>query len=117
MSDHDRLSTQPLESQLQVLDETVQALAKSQRGDSLALLALLRTLERLHQDIRDSLFQESLPDNRQALYSLLKDIEATGGWPYIYRMKLQALLANLQASEAIDGMVALPNNYHASSPE
>jgi hypothetical protein len=32
-------------------------------------------------------------------------------------MKLQTLLANLQASEAIEGVVTLPNNYHASPPE
>jgi hypothetical protein len=46
------------------------------------------------------MFQVSLPDNRQALYALLKDIESQGGWPYIERMKLQSLLANLQAENA-----------------
>lgn len=111
MSERDRLNTQPLESQLQVLAETIQELAEARRGDSLALLALLRTLEKLHQTIRDGLFQESLPDNRQALYGLLRDIETTGGWPYIYRMRLQALLANLQPSEAIEGIPTLPNNH------
>jgi hypothetical protein len=59
------------------------------------LLALLRTLERLHQEIRDSFFQDALPDNRQALYNLLRDIETSGGWPYIHRMKLQSLLKQL----------------------
>ncbi|TFI55184.1 hypothetical protein BLD44_005485 [Mastigocladus laminosus UU774] len=75
---------------LKVLSE-----AKKCQGDSLALLALLRLLEGLHQEIRDSLFLESLPSNRQALYSLLKNIEEEGGWPYIHRMKLQSLLKNL----------------------
>ncbi|MGL5084006.1 MAG: hypothetical protein ACRC8A_21175 [Microcoleaceae cyanobacterium] len=60
-------------------------------GDPLALLALLRTLESLHQEIRDSLFQETLPDNRQALYHLLREIESQGGWPYIPRMSLRSL--------------------------
>ncbi|MEH2297345.1 hypothetical protein [Nostoc sp.] len=65
------------------------------QGDTEALLALLRQLERLHREIRDGVFQESLPVNRRQLYSLLKDIECEGGWPYIERMRLQAFLANL----------------------
>lgn len=95
MSDGDRFETEQLEPNLQSVANVIQSLARSQQHDSMALLALLRMLEGLHRDIRDSLFQESLPDNRRALYSLLKDIEASGGWPYIHRMKLQALLANL----------------------
>jgi hypothetical protein len=69
--------------------------AKNCQGNSLALLALLRLLEGLHREIRDSLFLESLPTNRQALYTLLKNIEEEGGWPYIHRLKLQSLLENL----------------------
>ncbi|MEH2373305.1 hypothetical protein [Nostoc sp.] len=64
-------------------------------GDTVALLALLRQLEQLHREIRDGVFQESLPVNRRQLYSLLKDIESKGGWPYIERMRLQRFLANL----------------------
>jgi hypothetical protein len=66
------------------------------QGDPIALLALLRQLELLHRQIRDGVFVDSLPDNRQALYSLLKDVESEGGWPYIERMRLHAFLANLQ---------------------
>ena len=65
------------------------------QGDTVALLALLRQLEQLHREIRDGIFQDSLPVNRRQLYSLLKDIESEGGWPYIERMRLQAFLANL----------------------
>jgi hypothetical protein len=65
------------------------------QGDPIALLALLRQLEQLHREIRDGVFQDSLPNNRQALYSLLRDIESEGGWPYIERMRLQEFLANL----------------------
>lgn len=65
------------------------------QGDTIALLALLRQLEKLHREIRDGAFQENLPNNRQALCSLLKDIESEGGWPYIERMRLQEFLANL----------------------
>jgi ABC-type antimicrobial peptide transport system ATPase subunit len=72
----------------------VQTVAQQNQGQTVELLAILRLLERLHQDIRDNFFQESLPDNRQALYALLRDIEMSGGWPYIHRMKLQALLSN-----------------------
>ena len=81
-----------LQSQLQSLTEEIRTLAASCQGDSLLLLALLRALENSHREIRDGLFQASLPDNRQALYKLLKDIEASGGWPYIHRMKLRSLL-------------------------
>jgi hypothetical protein len=45
------------------------------------------------------LFQASLPDNRQALYALLKDIEESGGWPYVERLKLRSLLSNLPDPE------------------
>lgn len=77
----------------------VQTIAQQNQGQSIELLAILRLLERLHQEIRDSFFQESLPDNRQALYALLRDIETSGGWPYIHRMKLQALLSNFLLEE------------------
>lgn len=81
------------QSDLQAIATVVRALAQRGQGNSLALLALLRRLEELHREIRDEIFQASLPDNRQALYTLLKDIEAEGGWPYIERMKLQSFLA------------------------
>ncbi len=81
-----------LQSELQTLNKEVLALADSYQGDSLRLLALLRTLEGLHRDVREGLFQAALPDNRQALYKLLRNIENNGGWPYIQRMKLQTFL-------------------------
>jgi hypothetical protein len=78
----------------------VQRLSDSSRGDTLALLGLLRFLEGVHREISEGVFQEALPTNRQALYALLKDIEANGGWPYIYRLKLQDLLQRLELSES-----------------
>jgi CII-binding regulator of phage lambda lysogenization HflD len=83
-----------IESKLAAISTNIQALAQSCQGDSLALLALLRCLEALHREIREGVFQESLPDSRHGFHALLKDIESEGGWPYIERMKLQALLAN-----------------------
>lgn len=81
------------------------------RGDGRSLLALLRLLEALHREIRDGLFQESLPVNRQALYALLKDMEAEGGWPYIHRMKLKEILVNL-----LEEPVADDDNLSAQKP-
>lgn len=82
-------------SRLESIALAIRAEAQSCQGDVLALLALLRLLEGLHQDIRDHLFMESLPNDRLALYTLLKNIEDEGGWPFIQRMKLRSLLANL----------------------
>ena len=91
-------SSQPgeLEFELQSIATTVRALAQRFQGNSLTLLALLRQLEELHREIREGMFQAALPNNRQALYALLKDIESEGGWPYIERMKLQLFLEYLQ---------------------
>ena len=77
----------------------VQVAARQREKDCEALLSLLRQLEELHRNICETLFQESLPTNRQRLYHLLRDIEVNGGWPYIQRMKLAELLATLDPSE------------------
>jgi hypothetical protein len=63
-------------------------------------LEILRALENLHRKICEGPFQDSLPDNRQALYNLLKDIETQGGWPHIPRMKLQRLLTQVLVDSA-----------------
>lgn len=85
-----------LSYKLQEIADSIHEYSDLCQGDILAILALLRQLEKLHREVRDGIFQESLPDNRQALYSLLKDIEAEGGWPYIERMRLQNLMVNLE---------------------
>ena len=89
------LDSQQLQVKLQAITADIHSLANSHQGNSLVLLALLRALEHSHREIRENLFQASLPDSRQALYALLRDIEEEGGWPYIDRMKLQLLLSNL----------------------
>lgn len=88
-----------LDTRLETLAQTVLALAQECRGDTLALLALLRSLEQSHRTIQEELFQASLPNTRHGLYKLIKDIEETGGWPYIARLKLQALTLNLPPEE------------------
>ncbi|MEL7035432.1 MAG: hypothetical protein AAFO04_07405 [Cyanobacteria bacterium J06592_8] len=84
--------SEPFKSQLESLTDTVRGMSQEVKGNSVALLAILRTLEILHREVRESWFQEALPDNRQALYALLKEIETYGGWPYIPRGTLRALL-------------------------
>ena len=91
-----------LSAALQAIATVVFREAERSQGDGRSLLALLRLLESLHREIRDGLFQESLPASRQALYTLLKDMEAEGGWPYIHRMKLREVLANLLQEAAED---------------
>ena len=85
-----------LEAQMQRLSDDTWALAKRCQGERELLLFMLRTLERLHRQIREELFQPSLPNTRNALYELVKNIEESGGWPYIERMKLRDLLVQLQ---------------------
>lgn len=82
-----------LKPELDALSQQVMTIAQQSNGDSVALLALLRVLEKLHREICEGAFQTSLPNTRQALYSLLRDIESEGGWPHIPRMKLQAFLS------------------------
>jgi hypothetical protein len=95
MNNGKNVDSKELFHKLQDIGNVVQEAVTFCQGDSKSLLALLRELERLHREIRDVNFVPALPDNRQGLYSLLKDIEAEGGWPYIERMRLQAFLKNL----------------------
>ncbi|NJM46278.1 MAG: hypothetical protein HC860_08935 [Alkalinema sp. RU_4_3] len=86
-------------SGLTEIAQQVMSMAEASRDDSLALLTLLRTLEKLHRDIAESAFLTSLPDTRHALYDLLRDIESQGGWPHIPRMQLHAFLGSVFAEE------------------
>ncbi len=82
-------------SDLQGVADSVRSIAAQQANSYRELLSLLRLLEQLHQEIRDQLFQPALPTSRQELYTLLRDIELAGGWPYIPRMKLQEFLSTV----------------------
>jgi len=92
--------TTPSNPYLDEIKTIVNAHAQRTTGDSAELLHLLRLLESLHQNVREDLFIKSLPTNRQALHRLLREIESEGGWPYIPRMRLKALMANLYSEEA-----------------
>ncbi|MEP0746039.1 hypothetical protein NC994_10250 [Trichocoleus sp. AS-A1] len=106
-----------LKPELQAIATSVRALAQTCQGDTLALLALLRALESWHREIRDTVFQASLPDNRQALYALLKDMEEEGGWPYIERMKVRSLLEKLSAAESPNSSHPLPLESETHPPQ
>ncbi|MEO0406220.1 MAG: hypothetical protein AAF289_02600 [Cyanobacteria bacterium P01_A01_bin.135] len=93
--DANRLET--AKAELNSIVDMAQSMAQDRKGDILELLALLRTLEACHKDIRDGLFQDAFPTNRQRLYRLLRDIESQGGWPYIPRMKIQHLLRRVES--------------------
>jgi hypothetical protein len=71
----------------------IQKVVDQSKGDPIAQLRVLRFLEHLHQDIRESEFQPALPTDRHGLNNLLKEMEAQGGWPYIPKMNLRALLS------------------------
>lgn len=95
------LDSKQLQDKLHAITVEIYSLANSHQGNSLALLALLRALEQVHREIRENLFQASLPDNRQALYALLKDMEEAGGWPHIERMKLRSLLQQFRELDSV----------------
>lgn len=78
-----------LDKELEKLMNDFLILAEKSKEDSLLLITILRKLELIHRKIREELFEPSLPSTRHDLYTLLKDIEEHGGWPYIERMKLQ----------------------------
>jgi hypothetical protein len=73
--------------------------AAAHEGDPLALLSLLRQLEKLHRTIQDGAFRASLPSDRGSLFRLLQDMEQSGGWPYIPRLQLRTFLDLLQTDD------------------
>ena len=97
-------SKDELPPDLRELVDRIAEASQKRDGECLELLQLLRVLEETHRDIHDGSFKESLPDNRQRLYKLLQDIEASGSWPYIPRMHIRSLLQNLSASDLNPGL-------------
>ncbi|MEB3309791.1 MAG: hypothetical protein VKJ02_06125 [Snowella sp.] len=83
------MDEQLLKSELERIVTLVNTVASKCDKESDRLLALLRTLEELHRQIRVEQFEPYLPNTRKDLYALLRDIEESGGWPYIERGKLQ----------------------------
>ncbi len=89
-------------SELESIGDRLWHIAQLQRDDSASLLKILRILEEIHKRIRDDLFQPSLPNSRHELFNLLRDIETNGGWPHIYRMKINEICQYLEKSEELE---------------
>ncbi len=109
MNSDSSLDPKKLAQELQQISTSILELANRCEGNDKLLLSILRNLEFVHRQIRVSLFQDSLPDNRQKLYFLLRDIEEQGGWPYIERMKIKDLLTKLAEDELIAENTATPD--------
>ena len=85
----EKLTQTQLENKLEKLTTEIWQLAENCPADSLLLVTILRKLELIHRQIREQMLEPSLPDTRHRLHLLLKNIEESGGWPYIERMRLQ----------------------------
>jgi hypothetical protein len=94
-----KFGSQELLAKLKVLAEDIATLATEHQGEIIDLLAILRSLEQSHRQVREEWFQDALPSNRQVLYSLLRDIEESGGWPYIERGTVRSLLSQLREEQ------------------
>jgi hypothetical protein len=97
-----------------LLDQ-IDSLAQDLAGDPRGLLALLRQLEQRHRSIQDGAFRSSLPADRSQLFSLLEDMERSGGWPYIPRLQLRTFMDLLQREPPGDGSPLGPE--HPQDPE
>uniref|UniRef100_UPI00404882F3 hypothetical protein n=1 Tax=Cyanobium sp. TaxID=2164130 RepID=UPI00404882F3 len=76
--------------------QSLQQLAQELNGNPDALLELLRQIEQLHRTVQDGAFRGSLPADRSQLFSLLQNMERSGGWPYIPRLQLRTFMDLLQ---------------------
>lgn len=104
----DENSNQKLTRETEQIKTLIWEIAQGCQDDCLALLELLRIIEKLHLQIREKLFHPALPETRNELYQLLRYIEENGGWPYIERMKLRSLLIHLEFSEEDSSPENLP---------
>jgi hypothetical protein len=86
-------------SELEAIADRLWQFSQSHQDDVTGLLQILRVLESVHKRIRDDLFQSALPNSRHELFNLLRDIETNGGWPHIYRMKINEICQYLVQPE------------------
>ncbi len=89
-------------SELEAISDRLWQLAQDQQGNAASLLPILRVIELVHKRIRDDLFQPALPTSRHELFNLLRDIETNGGWPHIYRMKINEICQYLEQPEELE---------------
>ncbi|MFN9060395.1 MAG: hypothetical protein ACK5WL_10400, partial [Pseudanabaena sp.] len=89
-------------SELDAISARLWQIAQDQQSDAASLLQILRVIEVIHKRIRDDLFQPALPTSRHELFNLLRDIETNGGWPHIYRMKINEICRYLEQPEELE---------------
>ncbi|MFQ6539631.1 MULTISPECIES: hypothetical protein [Aphanothece] len=99
------------QNHLDSLVNQVASLADELAEQPEGLLALLRQLEQLHRTIQDGPFRTSLPADRNHLFTLLRQMEQSGGWPYIPRLQLRTFMDLLQREQA-----EAPAPLESSSP-
>ncbi|MDX2255501.1 MAG: hypothetical protein NW214_08305 [Pseudanabaenaceae cyanobacterium bins.39] len=95
----DPIDLSKIDAEINVICDRLWQLAQLQQKRPQGLLRILRDLETLHRQIRDDLFQPALPTSRHELFNLLRDIEGNGGWPHIYRMKINEICQYLEQIE------------------
>ncbi|MCP9934141.1 MULTISPECIES: hypothetical protein [Cyanophyceae] len=78
--------------ELQGALDTLLRIAEQRAEQPEALLDLLRRIEHLHRTIQDGPFRSSLPGDRNGLFTLLSEMESSGGWPYIPRLQLRTFM-------------------------
>ncbi len=78
--------------ELQGALDTLLRIAEQRAEQPEALLDLLRRIEHLHRTIQDGPFRSSLPSDRNGLFTLLSEMESSGGWPYIPRLQLRTFM-------------------------
>ena len=78
--------------ELQRALDTLLRIAEQRAEQPEALLDLLRRIEHLHRTIQDGHFRSSLPGDRNGLFTLLAEMESSGGWPYIPRLQLRTFM-------------------------
>ncbi|WP_087068113.1 hypothetical protein [Cyanobium sp. NIES-981] len=88
-------------------------LAGELSGQPEQLLDLLRQVEQLHRTIQDGPFRSSLPADRNHLFSLLRRMEQSGGWPYIPRLQLRTFMDLLQRDTGCEPAVPCQEPDHA----
>jgi hypothetical protein len=89
-------------SEPEAISDRLWQIAQEHKGDAASLLQILRVIEVIHKRIRDDLFQPALPTSRHELFNLLRDIETNGGWPHIYRMKINEICRYLEQPEELE---------------
>ena len=92
------LNHNPLTEEIEKYCQQIRNLAEESEGNILELVLILRKVEEMHREIREKMLEPCLPDTRHRLYLLLKNLEETGGWPYIPRMRLTDLCQHLLLS-------------------